>query len=564
MKASLQSFLTSYLVGCSRYNIVPNNLSIPNANEILVLHDSYYIPLASKSLTGLYEFADVIYKKDLSKISFEKFVNETCVLEDISQENSELFQQRVLASQNVMRDLVVKKDALLKNIFSLKDLSFKSTEQGLILGHYSHPYPKLQEHSIQNVDLEDELNLKWHFVHESLLHTESSKYFSPELIQAQLKTLYQCEYIDKTEAPSGYRLFPIHPLQLESLINNPDIKKHFDNGLIRPLGISSPLSKWIPTTSMRTIYNEKAKWMLKFSLGVRLTNSIRTLQENEVKRGMQLHEVLTSAYRKGIFSDEDSSLQIIHEPIFMALKDKDGNILKSTIVVLRENPFYEKNSNVVCLATLNQEFPEEKKSLLNKIVEVIAVNENLSYSFAAKNWFQAFISQVVCPLVSLQGTHGIYLGAHQQNLVLELDTRYYPVKAYYRDCQGTGYSQYGYEKFKNEADSLQIPNGNVLPVEFANSLMGYYLFINTTLFTIKTIAMGDLELERSLITVFVKGLENLNDLNDKSFIDYALKSKSFLIKDNFMCCLKNINENTMANPLDIYKNFANPFHQDNL
>ena len=567
MKASLQSFLTSYLVGCSKYNITPNNLNIPGAVEILAingLHDSYYIPLASKSLTGLHQFSDVIYKKDLSKISFEDFVNEICLLEDANQENSQLFQKRVLASQEVMKDLTLKKESLLKSIFSLNDLSFKSTEQGLILGHYSHPYPKLQEHSAQKVNLEEELSLKWHLVHKSILHLESSKYFSLDVIQDQLQALYKCECLDETLVPTDYMLFPIHPVQHESLVNNPEIRKYFDDGLIKSLENCLPLSKWIPTTSMRTIYNEKAQWMLKFSLGVRLTNSIRTLQENEVKRGMQLHEVLTSANKKGIFTHEESPLHIIHEPIFMALKDKDGCILKSTIVVLRENPFYKKNSNLICLATLNQEFPSENRSLLTKIVEVISTNKNISYTEAAQNWFQSFISQVVCPLVSLQGKHGIYLGAHQQNLILELDAHYYPIKAYYRDCQGTGYSQYGHEKFKNEAESLQKPNGNVLPVEFANSLMGYYLFINTTLFTLKTIAMGDLELEKSLIKIFTRGLERLNDLNDKSFIEYALKSKFFHIKDNFECCLKNINENTMANPLEIYKKFANPFCQDNL
>ncbi len=559
MKTGLQSFLTSYLIGCKNQRILANSLTFSSAPYMLVLHDIFYIPVLAKSLTGFHTFGESIFKRtaNFNELSFQEFIEEICICEDANQEDSKIFLQRVLAGQKVMIDLAKTKKDLLENIITLKDLSFKTTEQALIHGHFAHPYPKLQEHESSESHLENELNLKWHLAHKSILHIESSKHFSIESIRSHLKKIYKCE-IDSNEAHADdYFPFPIHPLQYETLMSDACVKSYFEQGLIKPLASKSSLSSWIPTTSLRTIYNENAEWMLKFSLGVRLTNSIRTLQENEVKRGMQMHEVLAAAKTQGLLNEEDlRSLQIIHEPIFLALKDATGSILKSTIVVLRENVFYKNSERTICLATLNQ------NSLLVKILESISLDSDLAH--VSLKWFDAFMDKIICPFIILQARHGIYLGAHQQNLIIALDENYFPSKVYYRDCQGTGYSEYGYEKFKAEALSLQTPNGNVLPVDFANSLMGYYLFINSTLFTIKTIANGNLILERSLIKAFVIKIKSLKGLHDDSFIKYVLESESFLIKDNFECCLKNINENTMSNPLDIYKVFNNPFLQENL
>ncbi|MDR8305548.1 IucA/IucC family siderophore biosynthesis protein, partial [Acinetobacter baumannii] len=57
-------------------------------------------------------------------------------------------------------------------------------------------------------------------------------------------------------------------------------------GLIKDLGEAG--APWLPTTSSRSLYCAASRDMIKFSLSVRLTNSVRTLSVKEVKRGMRL------------------------------------------------------------------------------------------------------------------------------------------------------------------------------------------------------------------------------------------------------------------------------------
>jgi siderophore synthetase component len=528
VKHAVQSFLTSYLLGCNNYKIIKN---------VLVLHNRFHIPLESFSETGFHTYLDTILDEKGNSLSFLELVEQLSRMEDVGEENLKAFNHRVKTSAKNTSALLESKKELIKSVEALNDLSFKTTEQVLYAGHFSHPYPKLQE---GNVD--ESLSLKWCLIHKDILHIETSSDFSKDTFNKELNTLAGVDNRDRE-----FLLYPFHPFQFSYLAETDWMQSYLSKGLIKVLAFAE--KEWTPTTSVRSLYNEDAKWMLKYSLNVRLTNSIRTLQINEVKRGMQLHEVFQSSNGMEIFLDEDmSTLSILHEPAFMALKNLEGETLKETIVVLRENPFRNNNEKIISLATLNQIIPHS--TLINNKAQ-------------AQEMFSAFLDKVILPFVLLQGRHGIYLGAHQQNIIIKLDKNNFPEHTFYRDCQGTGYSQMGFEKFKTEAQSLNNPNGNVLDSSFANILIGYYLFINSTLFTIKSIAQGDRELEIVLINDFTSKLSLLN-IKDRSFIKYALESESFYIKDNYECCIKNINENAMSNPLDIYKKFMNPFFKVNM
>ena len=527
MNQALQSFITSYLLGCSNKRIVNNKL---------VLHDRYTIDIEYLSYTGFHTYSENIQDNGNS-ISFLDLVKGLASLEDINEDNLNLFCHRVEASALNQLNLTESRKNLLEKFSQLKDFSFKTTEQTLVSGHYSHPYPKLLEGELETDFVNEEMQLQWCLIHKDILHIEKSPSFDIDL-QKELSLLSGLDHYQ------DFILFPFHPYQFESLQQTEWMKNYLSKSLITKA--ESQYRMWTPTTSLRTLYNQHSNWMLKFSLNVRLTNSIRILQSNEVKRGMQLHEVFNS-------QEKLTTLQILHEPAYLALKNEQGEILKETIVVLRDSPFKNVDEKIISLATLNP--------VVTSVIKQIASLEGRSYVETAHRWFTAFLEKAVFPFVYLQAQHGIYLGAHQQNLILKLDECFNPVQSFFRDCQGTGYSQMGFEKFKANVSTLNTPNGNVLPIEFANTLMGYYLFINTTLYTIKSIAQGNQELEIELIKLFNAGIQKLDNIKDSSFIDYVLNSKTFFIKDNYECCVKNINENTMNNPLDIYKQFDNPFYK---
>ncbi|WP_215534238.1 IucA/IucC family protein, partial [Escherichia coli] len=68
-------------------------------------------------------------------------------------------------------------------------------------------------------------------------------------------------------------LFPLHPWKGEYLLQQVWCQALVAKGLIKDLGEAG--TSWLPTTSSRSLYCATSRDMIKFSLSVRLTNSIR-------------------------------------------------------------------------------------------------------------------------------------------------------------------------------------------------------------------------------------------------------------------------------------------------
>jgi hypothetical protein len=305
--------------------------------------------------------------------------------------------------------------------------------------------------------------------------------------------------------------------------------------------------------------------MLKYSLSIKITNSIRHLQKAEIKRGILLKDVLEHCYGEQLKNDNDlKTLTVLQEPFYFAIKNQKEEIITESICILRENNFTDFGEHSFSqLASLNQEISINGDKRINRLINKIANSQNESPQKMAQKWYEHFLENIIRPISILQARYGIYLGAHQQNIILKLDENDYPIHCYYRDCQGTGFNQKIEEKINNKFSYLLKDQENVLDVNFLDHLMSYYLFINSTYYTIFSIAGGDLELEELLIKITTQKLNSwLRDSNNqyKSLLENLVNQKYIYIKDNYTCCLYKINENTMSNPLDIYKYFKNPFY----
>jgi N2-citryl-N6-acetyl-N6-hydroxylysine synthase len=75
----------------------------------------------------------------------------------------------------------------------------------------------------------------------------------------------------------------MHPWQADYLLEQDWCQRLAENGSLQDLGEAG--AQWLPTSSSRSLYSETNSDMIKFSLSVRLTNSVRTLSVKEVKRG---------------------------------------------------------------------------------------------------------------------------------------------------------------------------------------------------------------------------------------------------------------------------------------
>ena len=456
--------------------------------------------------------------------------------------------ERLLQSVAVMTASIQSRRTSIEDLY-LGNINFLSAEQNLHIGHSFHPSPKSRDEFALS-DLERfspefgaRFQLPWLFVRETLIWEERSRSF--DQAPWYLKMF-------NSEVPEGFRPYPMHPWQWEVLKRDPTIEHYLANGDIREAGLQPQL--WSATSSMRSLYNASAPFMLKFSMSVRLTNSIRHMQQKEVSRGMILHDAFNTKAGKE-FSRQYPQFRAMHEPLAFSIKDLSGNALPQTMVLLRENPFTESSVEAAVLATLTQDNPIGGENLIHAC---------LAKGLSGQVWFDAFMTNVIQPILMAQANFGIMLGAHQQNLVIELKNGL-PIGSYFRDCQGTGFGQLAVESMLSEMPAPEKFLENVLPRESSTDLFTYYFVVNSVMNTISALARASRIPEQAFISSFKAALAQLREhVRDPSIIDHLLCSERLTQKGNFRCSLSGLNENTTPDPLSIYNAFTNPFYEASL
>jgi len=534
------------------------------------------IPVEYYSLVGRHSYGGQFYYRknksdEASELNFSEVV--VVLLEHLasiyktSPEQISIFLDRITDStQNIEASLKLRETDL-KALYKNESIDFKDAEQALIVGHTFHPHPKNrdefseEDYKLYSPEAAGDFNLHWLMVHQDIVHRHVSKNFDHSEWNSEI---FKKENPDNTK-DNGLIPFPVHPWQKNILLKMPLIKEYMEEGLIVDFHASKMTEeKWYPTSSLRTIYNETSPYMLKFSMSVRLTNSIRHMLPVEVVRGLQVLDVFSTANGKA-FLESYPDFHVLFEPAFMALVDRDKKILNETIVSLRLNPFVKNSAQKIVLATLTQDNPLEGLSMIGQQIIRASEKNHKSIEKMANDWFTKFLEIAVKPFMMAQANYGILLGAHQQNLILEIKNNM-PKAAYFRDCHGTGYSKTGFELFSKEVNLMTIENGNILDEKNGNALFSYYLIINTVFNTISTIAKDAHIAEEQLMKLFREELFNwrASGVRDSSCFDYLLDNPKLLQKGNFLCSFVNMNENTTDNPLGIYNSFPNPIHEINL
>lgn len=539
------------------------------------------IPIEYFSLVGRHSYAGEFYYRknhssEVEEINFNELV--VILLDHLSKKYNtsplqlSIFLERINDSINNIEASLSLRSEDLCVLYKNESIDFKDAEQGLIVGHTFHPHPKNRDEFSQedykkySPEAAGDFYLHWFMVHADIVHSHVSKNFEHKEWSDELfvKEVTPLETYKELKA-KGYIPYPVHPWQKNILLKMPVIQEYITEGLVVDLGIADALfEKWYPTSSLRSIYNETSPYMLKFSLSVRLTNSIRHLLPLEVVRGLQVMDVFSTTKGK-TFLNKYPEFNILFEPAFMAITDRNKKILDETIVALRINPFTKNSSQKIVLATLTQDNPLGGVSLIGSEIIRASESRQVSLEVAAIEWFEQFLQVAVKPLLMAQANYGVLLGAHQQNLILEIKNNM-PVASYFRDCQGTGYSKLGFELFSGDVDLMTMENGNILDDKMGNTLFSYYLFINSTFNVISSIAKDVGIKEETLMKVLKRELINWQQtgVRDSSCFDYLLNTPKLLQKGNFLCSFVNMNENTTENPLGIYNVFPNPIFETTL
>ncbi|MCG9750974.1 N(2)-citryl-N(6)-acetyl-N(6)-hydroxylysine synthase [Vibrio brasiliensis] len=528
-----------------------------------------HIPLSYFSQLGSHEYqlpALLLSGDSVTTLSdnqlIELMVSEPAIVGFISEEQKQIFVTRVLESQrNTSQG--IQHSPYQTRLFTDK-LDFKTAEQGLLIGHSFHPAPKsreqfsLEDAKVYSPELGGQFQLYWLSVDNQLIAQGSSAGIpcqqrmselvahEPKLQQALTEAIAQ----DKS-------LLPVHPWQWSVMASNPSIEEYLKTGQLNNLGQIGV--NWYPTSSTRSLYAPSLPYMLKFSLSVKLTNSIRNLSLKEVIRGTRLNdlfqqEILDQQLGKGF------GFQLMQEPAYIGLKDSQGNIIDESLVAFRDNPLEDKpEQEAVVLATLTQQNPYGGSSLVAERIRHYAQQDNLSHQQAAKQWFDAYCTHSVVSLFHLQANFGIVFLAHQQNIVMQLEQGF-PVGMYYRDCQGTGYTDLALQRFGSLLGDEKETLENYWNQEKVERYFAYYLIINSTFNVISAICANLDVQESQLIEILHDKLAALlqSGVNDDRCLNYVLNSESLCCKGNFFCYLQNFNENSIPDPAVIYFDLPNP------
>ncbi|MDC4547826.1 siderophore biosynthesis protein [Acinetobacter baumannii] len=442
--------------------------------------------------------------------------------------------------------------------------NFIESEQALILGHSMHPAPKSRNG----------------FVHEDWLK------FSPEHAgKTQLHYwLVQQNYIAEgcaTEQPISdqvkdairwylsesdlnllkthveFKLLPLHPWQARYLQGKPWFEQLKQTGQLIDIGLRG--WQFSPTTSIRTLASFNAPWMVKTSLSVMITNSIRVNLAKECHRGEISYRLWHSDLGKKILK-QCPTLKAVNDPAWIALQI-DGEIINETICIFRDQPFAVQQQ-VTCIASLCQDHPNKELNRFNALFDQIAQkNQQTNFKEIALDWFDHFLKIGLAPLMYVYHKYGMAFESHQQNVLLELEDGL-PKNLWLRDNQGFYYiEEFATEIVEALPDLLEKAHA-VGPKDFVDERFSYYFFGNTLFGLINAIgATGYISEDELLIHLQQNLLQLLEQYPDSTLLQGLLFNDSLPYKGNLLTRLHELDE--LIAPLEhqsVYVQLPNPLY----
>ncbi|KIG14483.1 N6-hydroxylysine O-acetyltransferase [Enhygromyxa salina] len=479
-------------------------------------------------------------------------------LDQASAATRERFVARVRASAaNLAQTLAARADDI--DHLAHDPLGFIEAEQGLVLGHSVHPAPRLREglrddtdnHYVPELRGATSLHL-WAVARERLVvgGGETASARLNELIASDPAWAAQAATLD-----DDFSLVPLHPCQARAL----EGERVHARGRLRALG---PIGRpWSPTSSLRTVFADGCPWMLKVSLPIRLTNSLRTLSPAELERGVLLGRILDET-GAGALERRHPNFRILREPAYFGLRDADGGPgPRASFVALRDNPFRAAQRAEV-LATLLQDHAVTGRSRLALRIEAAAARSGLPAVALAHQWFGRFTAVVLDPIIEAQADFGLLLSAHQQNLVLGFASAgplagIEPQIAWFRDAQGTAYTDLAARRF---GEQLPAVTRSTFRSPLAERVWAYSVVINGVFNVIASLAM----IPGVAVSALVEQLRAVLEAQrargpiDPRGIDYLLDAPQLWTKANLFCFASDLDEVSLADPQTVYRAIANP------
>ncbi|MCT6924209.1 IucA/IucC family protein [Metasolibacillus sp.] len=435
--------------------------------------------------------------------------------------------------------------------------TFIEAEQSLVFGHWLHPTPKSRQGMAnwQQTNFAPELqgSFQLHYFHVDRQMVKESSILeksASELISQSITKLYPDFVMSKKDY-----LIPMHPLQAQWLLQQQYVKKALAEGLIKYEGAMGAF--YTATSSIRTVYSANEEMMYKFSIPVKITNSLRVNRKHELKAGI----VMAQLMNKIDFLQKYSSFRMIDDPAYITVEFPNQEE-SGFEVIFRSNEFPQGKDEGICmLAALVQEPLQSEKSKLYQLILKISQSECRSVESVSLDWFEAYWKCAIEPALRLYDEYGIALEAHQQNSVLDISSDY-PTTYYYRDNQG----YYLSKKYKKRLLAIEPTLYETEELFYEDTLIHdrftYYLFMNQLFPLIARFGEDQLINEKVLLKWSMNQLQLLEKEFaglGKEFVRNILKQEKLAFKANLLTRFHDVDELEAELEQAVYTKIPNPF-----
>ena len=540
-------------------------LSLP----LSLIQAQLFVPLSYVSRVGRHRIAALpqIFQKG-QKLNFSAAAMVSLLLEELVQQSeghvdAASLVERWIQSRDALQQFLNIRAEDFDALVQAKQ-SFIESEQALILGHSMHPAPKSRTGFVH----EDWQKYSPEACGQTQLHywlvapeyiaegTALEQAFSIQLKQEIKWHLSESE-LETLAAYAHYKLLPLHPWQARYLQSKVWFKSLKAKLKIIDLGEKA----WIfsPTTSVRTLASFNAPWMLKPSLSVMITNSIRVNLAKECHRGEMTHRLWHSELGQSILK-QCPTLKAVNDPAWIALQ-LDGEIIDETICIVRDQPFIPEQQ-VTCIASLCQDHPVEERNRFNALFDQIASQQKLNdKAQIAHDWFKTFLNISLSPLMYVYHRYGMAFESHQQNVLVELKDGW-PQWLWLRDNQGFYYIEELADEILQQFPELNDKAHAVGSKAFVDERFSYYFFGNTLFGIINAIGATGFVSEQDLLSVLQQHLfDLLKQYPDSSLIQSLLYQPTLPYKGNLLTRLYELDE--LIAPVEnqsVYIQLANPLY----
>jgi siderophore synthetase component len=549
---------SSYL-GIPKYDIAiaknlrktPTNLHI--RIDFSSIGCDVYIPVNYFSETGrhLFDFPvlrRVLETDEVSEVDIYGFM--TLIAEYSKGIHADIDASTVLKRlNNSIENLTAYLDYLVGNNKSVNDLemSFIEAEQSLILGHILHPVPKSKQGFNQedllkySPETSGQFQLFYFLINpENIIEKNADGAPVTKELGEKIYPLLDTEHKKLWDEFPDYQIVPMHPWEAEYLLVQEDVQIMQEQGILFALGHYG--EHFTPTSSVRTVYSENSKWMYKFSLHVKITNSERINLYPELHRGHDISQLLKTDWGKNLQNDYPE-IDFMVDPAFVAVKFND-KVINGFNISVRRNPFQGENKtkNVTLLAALCQDGIFGQPSRLQNIIVNTARNLDLSVEQVALDWFKQYLHICVRPIIGILNTYGLACEFHQQNVMIELDKKGFPAKIYFRDNQGFFFREGRKELVSKALPGIADESQSIIDEESLAPKYTYYLVTNNILGVVNALGCNQLADERKLINLVYKSFKELENEDETGLVDYIINKRNWYTKGNLITSLQNINE----------------------